>query len=329
MESLHRHGAGKSLAKASGVFLILLLIPAFLYFVYYRADSTLSGRVVEQQQTLTDITALAVKLKLENLVKIATSIAANDSVDAAMYKEDWASAVATTRDLQNSVNYYDPYIDRIALFDEDGTQKAAYPELVGGIGKNASSSDWFKALASGQIPYYVANVAQRSSSPHLRVVNIVIPASHAGKVVGFVLMQVPAENFLEFSDSVSVGTYGFVYIVDAAGNLVAHPRASSFSGSVINFANVPEVAQVLMGNSGSDIFYDAGDGEKSVATYEPVPSFGWGVVAQEPYAEAFAARNSILNLLSAVITGSVLFDILIAFAYFAYLESKRLAKRKV
>jgi hypothetical protein len=323
MKSYFAQHEKKGIVIAVIVFLVILIVPIALAGVYYQTSSTLTSQEVTKEQTLSDLASLALKIKLDRLVNIASSIAASPKVITSVEGAKWADAAAAARDLQNNVDLYDPFIDRIIIYDINATQQAAYPALTGGLGTNASSSAWYAALKMGGQSSFVTNVSRRTSLPQIQVVNIVAPIRSAQGTVGFVVLQIPADNFLEFSADLSLGTYGFGYVVDAGGNLVAHPRFSSDGSSVVNYSFVPQVQKVLAGNSGTDVVSDQIYKEKSIVTYKPIDNYGWGIITQELYSEAFSTRSSILLGLGSLIAIITLIDILVSYLVFRLLTSKK------
>jgi methyl-accepting chemotaxis protein len=322
MPSHSTHSKKKAIIIAVIVFIVIMIIPVVLMGIYAETYNSLTTQEITKEQTLTDLAALALKVKLDRLVGIASSLAASPNLASDVGAGNWTDAADVARDLENNVNYYDPFIDRVIVFDASGTQQAAYPALSGGLGTNASSSAWYKALIGGGQQSYVSDVVKRTSIPQIQVVNIAVPVQSQNGIGGFVVLQIPTNNFLEFGENLSLGTYGFAYVVDSSGNIVAHPKFSGDNDSVVNYSSVPEVKKVIAGNSGTDIVVGGGYDEKSIVTYKPVENYGWGVITQELYSEAFATRSGILLELMILIIVLVVMDILVAYLVFRWVLSR-------
>ena len=277
----------------ASMFFVVFLIFSFLIglFFYNNINALKQGAVIDRQ-SIASVTATAVKVKISHLVDVASLMASNNNVITDIADGKWENAASVIRDLQNNINYYDTYIDRIVLIDPKGIERAAYPELVGGIGADFSSSSYFQKLSSGA-PYAISNVILRASRPQINVINLLVPVSNNGKILGVIGLQLPTDGFLEFSNDVLLGTYGYTYIVDSAGNIVASPKFS-FETNIINVASTPVVHEVLSGNSGYYDSYNDVNDERSFIAYTPVPLYGWGVILQEPYNEVFGSANNIL-----------------------------------
>jgi hypothetical protein len=302
------------------VFLLMMSVPVVLIVVYNKTSYSLTSQKLTEQQTLTGLAALALKIKLDNLVSIASSYASAPQLVADVARGQWTDAADVARDLGNSVNFYDPFIDRLIIYDASGTQQAAYPALTGGLGTNASGTAWYAALSGGSQSFYVSNVTKRISIPQIQVINISVPIRSTGGTSGFLALQIPTDNFLEFGGNLSLGAYGFAYIVDSVGTIVAHPRYFSNNDTLVSFASVPEVQNVMAGMTGTDIVNDQSSG-KGIITYQPVPQYGWGIIAQEPYAEAFSNRSAILDALELLIIAISIINVLIAYMIFRLISS--------
>ena len=303
------------------VFVILICVPAMLMKVYYRMSDADQAQMITEQETLVDLSAQAIKIKLDGLVSSASSMASSSTLSSDAAHGQWLKAADAARDMQNNVKYYDPFIDRVIIYDPQGVQQAAYPALTGGLGKSATGSLWYKALSSGGVSSYVSNVALRVSVPQIQVVNVAVPIkSDVGGISGFLVLQIPTDNFLEFGENISLGTYGFAYVVDSAGNLVAHPKFSSENGEVVNYLFDPAVRNVVNGESGGGIV-DQGTATKGIVVYTPIPGYGWGVIGRELYAEAFAGNGSILFDIALLIAICTIIDLLISYMLFRILNA--------
>jgi prepilin-type N-terminal cleavage/methylation domain-containing protein len=299
------------------VFVILLALPIALGFFYGSLDQNLTNQVIAQQQTVTDLTANGVKIKLDNLVSLAASIAAVPTLSAQMAMGNWNGAATVASDLENNPTYYDPYIDRIAIYDPQGIQRSAYPELVGAIGTRGASDAWYQPLVDGA-PFYVDHVIERLSAPRIKVFDIVVPVKYQETSVGFLALQIPIEDFLGFSVNDLANPYIVTYIVDSQGNLVSDPDGSNPNGAPVNFSTVPAVSNALAGESGVMTLADGAIQIPSLISYTSIPGYNWGVVTESPTATAFANRDSILSWIMFGILATISLDLVIAYAVWKF-----------
>ncbi len=106
------------------------------------------------------------------------------------------------------------------------------------------------------------------------------------KVIGILQFQIKLEIFSHWIDTIDVGPGSIIYIVDQYGRLVYHPRYIK-DNKVVDFSSVGIVAKVLKGIGGSEVNYNPIEKEERLAAYEPVSSYGWGVVITQPTVFAF------------------------------------------
>ncbi len=139
MRSFSKRSKAWAIIITAVVFMVLMCIPAELAAAYQRTSGAMTAQVFEEQGTLVDLATQAVKIKLDGLVGIASSMASSSALVSDAANGRWADAADAARDMQNDVKYYDPFIDRIIIYDPQGIQQAAYPALTGGLGTSAAS----------------------------------------------------------------------------------------------------------------------------------------------------------------------------------------------
>ncbi len=148
------------------------------------------------------------------------------------------------------------------------------------LGGNAdlSSNPLIQAVAGGKTQF--GNVYfLKDTEPYMSVVR---PALGGGAVM--------AEVNLKFVEDVvskiSVGKSGVAYVVDSAGNLIAHPDISIVLKKT-NLAALPQVAAARSGTAlsrGSDM-----DGRDVITANAPINFLQWRVFADSPHSEAMDA----------------------------------------
>ena len=302
------------------VFVVLLIVPLSVGLMYYRAAVTLKQQSSSQLESEENLASSAIQVKLNRLTGIASSLAGLPQVIAAAAAGKWENAASIARDAENSVSFYDPYIDRFTIFDRNGTEQAAYPTLTGGIGADASSTDWYKAVieTGGTV---VSAVTKRAATPSLNVINIAAPISDDGTILGILVVQIPTDNFLDFGYALSTGTYGFTYVVDQNGNVVAHPKYPEVG--VINLASTNPVQEILAGQSGSMITHDPSENQTNFLVYSAIPKYNWGIVIQEPYADVFAAYDNMIRTTEFAVILLLAIDFLLSYLIYKYIGSRK------
>jgi signal transduction histidine kinase len=265
------------------LFLIpILILAAFSYLLSYRdlTEFTLSRR-----QTIAYLAATTTKEKLDRLSDIAVSLATRVRFRQMVSDGRWEEAVAILASVPRDF----PFIDRVFLTDPEGVLTADAPELPGVRGRNFAFRDWYQGVNADGRPY-VSEVYKRSAEPRLNVVAIAVPIKGQDETLaGILVLQIRLSVLLDWIQTIEVGPQGFLFVVDRKGQIVAHPKLPLEEG-IVDFAGIPAVQKALRGERGVEIFFDAA-GHGKLAAYQPVPGYGWGVIAEQPREAAFAVRN--------------------------------------
>ena len=111
-------------------------------------------------------------------------------------------------------------------------------------------------------------------------------------------------------NNLGTGQREVTYLVDGQGVIIYHPDASQEGRDISDHSGI---AQLVEGGQGA-AFHHEPDGEEVVIGYAPVPPAEWGLVVQEPWADAVAPLmrvsewTPIILLLTTVIALLVIFS---------------------
>ncbi len=275
--------------------LLVLILPVLLIAVvsYLTTERDLTDAAFSRRQTIAHLAAAIVKEKLDRITDIGISLATRVRFRQLVAAKNWTEASAILADVPKDF----PFIETVFLSDPEGTLMANVPELADTVDTNRAYRDWYRGVSRDWKPY-VSEVYQTLALPRTNIVTIVLPirAPDAATTTGILGLRVRLENFREWIKDIQVGPSGFVYLVDRKGQLVAHPQFLP-QGQIINFSAVPVVGKALRGESGVEVQTNPIEKEERVSAYQPVAGYGWGVVATQPTATAFALRRNTLNRL--------------------------------
>jgi hypothetical protein len=301
------------------VFLVLFIPTLVAGILYYRSVSATSTQgVYDQRETAASLAASAVRIKLQQLTAIVQIYASEPEIIADVAAHNWNGAKSVIMNLQNDPKNYDYYIGRFLLLDTQGNVKIAYPGISSeGIGQPDDAISEIKGpILENGADSFVTDVFQRSVYPKNNHIEILVPVRKASVMVGVMEVTIPINEFSDFGKDIDIGNDGFVYIVDRLGHIITHPKYSS-DGPIIDYSSIPTIQKVMQGQSGATIAYNSIEREERVAAYEPVPTYGWGIISQEPVSGAFATRDGILysviymiaalGALELISAGSILF----------------------
>jgi PAS domain S-box-containing protein len=296
----------------------VILLAAFSYVRAYRdlTDATLSRR-----QAIAYLTAATLKGNLDRLIDIGTSLATRVRFRQLIGEGKWDEAVKILRGIPKDF----PFIDRLILSDLNGTLMADTPELPEVRGKNFAARDWYRGVSSRWEPY-ISEVYKRAAEPRLNVVAVAVPIKiEDQKIIGILVLQVRLDTLFEWTKGIDVGPLGFAYFVDKKGHVAAHPGFSP-QGEITDYSKVPVVEKVLQGKRGVEIAINPVEKEERIAAYEPVPDYGWGVIAQQPTLTAFAVRDGNLRLILIAYGSISLLSVVLAYLIVRAFTGRKLAE---
>lgn len=263
---------------------------------YRQLERSLTGMALERRQSLAELSALALRTRLESLVHVGRSLAGRVQLRDRIAAGEWEEAILLLDEIPGEL----PYIERIFLADPAGILRADWPALPGVRGEDFSHRDWFSGVTGTSAPY-VSETYLRSAPPQHRVVAAALPvfangtAGTAGgaPLIGVLVLQVRVETLVDWSAGVSHGPASLVYFVDKKGRVAAHPVSRGANG--LDLAGDATVRRLLRGEGGVAEIPGPLDGEPSLVAFEPITGFGWGVISQQPLREAFRGRTEALR----------------------------------
>lgn len=267
----------------------LILIAAFSYI---RTHRDLTDFALSRRQAIASLAAATIKEKLDRLIDIGVSLATRVRFAELVGLGRWEEAIEILRAVPKDFSF----IDRVFLADPGATLMADTPELAGERGRNFAYRDWYQGASHKWEPY-TSGVYQRAAEPRFNVVAVAVPIKAKDRdITGILVLQVRIDSLLAWMKEIEVGPSGFLFAVDREGKVVAHPQ-QAVQGKTTDYSTFPSVQKVLGGKQGVEVLFNPMEKEDRVVAYAPVPGYGWGVIAQEPTATAFAARNSSLRRL--------------------------------
>ncbi|HXF49702.1 MAG TPA: PAS domain S-box protein [Verrucomicrobiae bacterium] len=287
---------------------LFLPVLAVGVFSYLKTKKDLTELAFAQKRSTAHLTAITVKEKFDRLKDLGLALATRVQFRRLVAEKKWGEAIRILEHVPKDF----PFVERAFLADSSGTLWADTPELVGVRGRNFSHRDWYRGvLASGQV--YVSDVYTRAAEPRMNVVAVATPIrGRDGGIEGILVLQIAIGTLFEWSKSIEAGPEGFVYLTDRQGRVAAHPKYSG-QGTIADFSSVPVVQRLLRGKVGVDVLYNPIEKEERLSAYEPVPGYGWGVVAQQPTAAAFAERDANLRRVTEVYGFALFVSLLLAY----------------
>jgi signal transduction histidine kinase len=326
---------GRNVLFYRAVFLFLFLAPiAFLgWFNYAETSAHMAENVLSRKKALAFLAATIIHERLDAVTNFGIFVATRNKMIEELEKGNWPEAIARVEGILPQF----PEIDHMVLCDMEGTVKADMPFVDASLlGQSRVDTLWYQQVKKNGRPY-VSEVYKKMVEPGVNVVSVSIPVKAKGvlaggetsfseqdqKVLAIFQMQFRMDVFSRWLRVVDVGAGDFIYVVDQHGQIVYHPKLDS-QRKIIDFSSVPVVRKVLKGQSGAGLNYNPVERQMSVAAYEPVREYGWGVVVTQPAALAFSDMDRPLRPLLMIYGFAFLTALVLAlFILYALILQKR------
>jgi signal transduction histidine kinase len=198
-----------------------------------------------------------------------------------------------------------PAITELSHLDPAGREQIRISRLamdVAGSAVDYSRDPRFRE-ASGGRTYFSPVYFRKESEPYMTV-----SMSGGGPAQGVTVAEVNLKFIWDVVSQIKIGRAGHAYVVDARGQLIAHPDISL----VLKKSDLSGLEQVQAARARAD---DRGAGEETIsaqdiqgrrvlAAYAPITPLGWLVIVEQPLAEAFEPIHaSIIRTILLVLAG--------------------------
>jgi signal transduction histidine kinase len=157
------------------------------------------------------------------------------------------------------------------------------------VDDRSTSQEFTRARAEGQ--YFGSVVFSESDArPH-----VTVAVSEEAPGAGVIVADVDLRSVLEAVDRAQIGAAGYAYVVDARGELIAHPDINLVLAHT-GFAGLPQVRAALTAAAAvtAGVVTTGRDraGTEVLSAFQSVKPPGWWVFVEEPLSEAFAPIES-------------------------------------
>ncbi len=207
--------------------------------------------------------------------------------------------------------YTDAYL--ILTTDREGTNVARSDS---GAANYYGDRDWFQNAAAGEPVYRQSLISRTIGKP---VIGYASPIrGDNGDVVGVAFLGSKLTTLADSVGASKIGETGYGFLVDGAGNVLAHPDPALAADELVNLSNYPPVQRFLAGQDGFTTFTD----EQGVwYAYVQRLANGWGVIIQQQRAEALAGVSGFL-----VVLGSLFFGLIVIIVFLTWIAAGRAVK---
>ncbi|MFN2108102.1 MAG: GAF domain-containing protein [Anaerolineae bacterium] len=171
-----------------------------------------------------------------------------------------------------------------------------------------SDRTWYQEVRDGAPLAYQVAIGRTSGKPAL-IVSMPIH-DQLGNLVGVGMFAATLDQLSDEVAVTSFGETGVTYVVDAEDRIIAHPDPA-FSAEIVNIHDTP-VAQILREGQATQFGFVDAEGRQWQA-YVSALDNGWGIIAQQEYAElraplmGLSQTGVIVLVLGSVLLGGLTF----------------------
>ena len=316
--------------KISSKLILLLILSSLAPLLLFGIISILSSRntayksISEGNLNVALRASEQIDLYATNGIRILNAIAQNIN---RTNLNDWQKETI----IKNYVNNFAEF-ESISVTDRTG-RIVVTSELVGVL-ENESATEAF--LTVSKPPSYLSpqmgeekggGILKREvyksevfiSDNLVPLMTIAVPIIRLNEFEGMITGEINLTNMWRLVDSIRIGNSGFAFVVSKSGLLIAHGDSSS-KVRVIQEENLKDmdiIKTVLRGES-TVSFYKDYRGIKMLGVSAAIKSLGWGIVIEQPVAEAYASATRLSYELTVMV---ILF--LIVITVIGYLGGNR------
>jgi HAMP domain-containing protein len=185
---------------------------------------------------------------------------------------------------------------QIGVIGPDGTTEARLPGL---------STDLTEAFS----PAVLADLRSLAIGSRGQIMLSNLYHDSAGLPVFYLLRQLPGGRLgvgvvstrylVSLQQAIAFGDHGHAVMVDAKGQVIAHPFKDWVAASR-DISGVPVVAAMMWGETGVGQFYSPAFNDNMIAGYAVVPETGWGVMVPQPISELRRRASQVTEMASVI-----------------------------
>ena len=268
--------ASKGIAtKLLGIFTALVIVPAAIVSLILMEQSQRAVRdsVLRDYEEIAVRTAGEIGKFLERPIQ---SLAETAEVISLLRADPWKQKSVLGRRVLNSPLFTDLYL-------ADTTGKVVVSCYPGYPREKGLDPSLLREISDGR-PFVISKMFL--SEQKLPFATLAVPVEGRGRILGVLVSETNLRGVWDLVDSIRIGKKGHVYVVSPEGSVIAHPDKKTILRRDL-YAERTEVQAALRGERGSREYRDP-EGKSWLGAYAPVPDLNWGVIVEQPTAEAYA-----------------------------------------
>ena len=276
--------------------MVILVMFAFLSALIVGGVSTyLSIQSTEQKITESNKTiAIQIANEIDRFMDDAKALTETLALTPTASSMD----AGKVRELILAAQQKNPQFELILVMDTSGMQIAR----TSGKLANRGDRDYFKGAMAGNTFITDVYISVATNAPTITISAPIKDKS--GKVIGVVASDIGLKAVWEMAERTTIGSTGYVDVVDHKGTLIAHPHKED----ILKGENVGANTYVQTVVQGSDGYIKAlsTNGIESIITFAPIKDYKWGVLTYLPTKEMNSSFNYILWIILFMIIVAVI-----------------------
>ena len=268
--------ASKSRWRFTSLLIVLMILPiaTFSFYIGQAMKGEVEAQAGVESTQIARVSATLVEEHFRQSTAFLQSISTRRTLRKAWQEGD----LITINWHLEKAKELRPDFSFVSVYTPDGTLKAIYPPRPEIIGHNYAFRDWYNGVSREWKPY-VSEVYRSAVYPNDLVVAIAIPLyDDKGKPIGIMMGADPLKTLSQRLVGTNLQGGWNILLVDQNGHLGA--RKNIATSTMVDLAEYEPVKELHSGKAGQGIF--SRDSASLFTRYEPVPSYPWGVLVEQP-----------------------------------------------
>ena len=259
------------------------------FLIYHSAKREIEHSALEQMEQLAEALARSVDNYHETLlsdVRMFSRSPYYTKLLASGSQEDGERVNTVFRDYLDMKEGY----ENLALLDTSGIVVACSDAKI--IGADVSSRDYFRQAMQGNV---VIGTSVLSSVSGNSTNTAACPLYEGSRIIGVVIAVSDLMHFTgHYFDSVSIGSHGYVHMMDHLGNMVAHPNKDLILTPEGNGNNTEQGKYVLEEKNGIKEYHLGGVLRTMV--FRQSEKQGWFIIISAQNSELYEGVKKMLHV---------------------------------
>ncbi len=282
--------------------------------LYLRFSTQLDSTLLNESQMLVEQVNQSLSAHLRNTIRLSNSVTYNVVKNQDISQSDIASQ------LQLLYNTHSDYAESIVLFSDAGELLSTAPPATRKKDVDVTAADWFRrALGEAENLHFstphVQNLFVDSQNKYTWIVSLSCAAEitrDKSTQQGVLLVDIKYSSIAELFDNITLPNEGYVYLIDAEGNIIYHPQHQLIASGILQENNA--TAAHLRDGSHTTAF----NGATQSVIVRSVGYTGWRIIGVVP--QRGLTLDSQQNVLFVIMIFCLFFELVIIIN--GYLSSK-------